>query len=133
MRGVQDADGYAAEVFAAHGCAADNAWARARDVAEGAAERAQAPPAGLERDLGDGELGISKQRGRPLDASREQIPMRRDAKSLLERSSEMSRGDAAHTREPRDRPLLVRSRIHAVFRAQQAAQQLGILVFSATV
>jgi hypothetical protein len=40
---------------------------------------------------------------------------------------EMRRGDAADAREPLHGPGLVRSGIHAIFRAQQAAQQLGVL------
>ena len=53
--------------------------------------------------------------------------MWRQAEGILERAREVRLGDAAHAREPFDRPLLVRGGIHAVFRAQQPAQQLGVL------
>ena len=53
--------------------------------------------------------------------------MRRDAEGLLERSREVRLGDAAHAGQPRDGPLLVRGGVHPVLRAQQAAQQLGVL------
>ena len=61
---------------------ADRARALAGDVAEGAPERAEALPAGLEGDLGDGQVGVAEQRRRPLDAPREQVAMRRDAEGL---------------------------------------------------
>jgi hypothetical protein len=79
----------------------------------------------VEGDLGDGQVGVAEQRRRPLDASCEQITVRRYA----ERSREMGLGHAAHPREPLDGPLFVRSGVHSVFRAQQAAQQLGVLVY----
>ena len=53
--------------------------------------------------------------------------MRRDAERLLERSREVRLGDAAHTRQSTDRPLLVRRGVHPVLRAEQATQQLGVL------
>jgi hypothetical protein len=103
------------------------ARALAGDVAEGAPERAQALPARLEGDLGDRQVGVAQQCGRPLDAPREQVAVRRHAEGLLERSREVGRGDAAHARQPWHRPGFVRGGVHAVFCAQQAAQQLGVL------
>ena len=82
---------------------------------------------GLERDLGDGQVGVAQQRRGPLDAAREQVAVRRHAERLLERSREVRLGDAAHARQPPHGPLLVRGGVHPVLRAQQAAQQLGIL------
>ena len=67
---------------------------------------------------------------RPLDAPREQVPVRRDAEGLLERPREVSRRDAADARQPPYGPVLVRGGVHPVFRAQQAAQQLGVLACS---
>ena len=102
------------------------------DVTECAPERAQAVPARLERDLGDGQIRIAEQRSGPLDAPREQVPVRRDAEGLLEGSCEMSLRGAAHARQPPDGPLLVRGGIHPVLGAQQAPQQLGILTHASS-
>ncbi len=57
----------------------------------------------------------------------EQVAVRRDAEGLLEGSREVGLGDAAHARQPPDRPLLVRGGVHPVLGAQQAAQQRRIL------
>ena len=59
--------------------------------------------------------------------------MRRDAEGLLERSREVGLGDAAHSRQPLDRPALVRGGVHPVLRAQQAAQQPRVLACCASV
>jgi hypothetical protein len=91
----------------------------AGDVAENAPERSQAFPSRLERDVGDGQIGVTQQRLGPLDPPREQVAMRRQAEGMLEGAREVSLGDAAHARQPLDRPLLVRGDVHAVFRAQQ--------------
>ena len=83
--------------------------ALAGDVAERAPERSQALPAGLERDLGDGQVRVAEQRRGPLDSTREQVPVRRDAEGLLERSREVglarrsSRAPAAGRATPRAR------------------------------
>ena len=58
------------------------ARAFAGDVAEGARERAEAGPARLERDLGNGQLGVAEQRRGALDAAREQIAVRRERRTL---------------------------------------------------
>ena len=128
MRGTQHAGGHVAE-FVSHGLftCPDCAGTLARNVAEGAAERTQAAPARLKGDLGDGQVGLAKQRRRPLDPPREQVPVRRDAEGLLERAREMSLGHAAHARQPIDGPLFMRSGVHPILGAQQAAQQLGVL------
>jgi hypothetical protein len=81
--------------------------ALAGDVAEGAPERPQAVPAGLERDRGDGQVRVAEERPGPLDSTREQVPVRRDAEGLLERSREVGLGDAAHARQPPDGPLIL--------------------------
>jgi chitosanase len=128
VRGIQDAHGNAPGIV--HGGPrplSDRARILAGDVAERAPERAEALPSGPERDVGDRAIGITEQRGGALDAPREQIAVRRHTEGLLERAGEMRLRHAAHAREPRDGPFLVRRRIHAVLRAQQAAQQLGVL------
>ena len=51
--------------------------------------------------------------------------MRRNAEGLLERPREVGLGDLAHLRQAVNGPVLVRGGIHAVFRAQEAAQQCG--------
>ena len=106
--------------------------ALAGDVAERAPERAQAAPARLEGDLRDGQVGVAEQRRGPLDSPREQVPVRRDAEGLLEGPREVGLGDAAHARQPPDGPLLVRGGVHAVLRAQQAPQQLGVLAHASS-
>jgi hypothetical protein len=106
---------------------ADRARALAGDIAKDATERPQAPPAGVEGDLGDRQIAVAQQRRRPLDAPREQVAVRRDAEGLLERAGEVSLGRAADARQPPDGPVLVRSGVHPILRAQQAAQQLGVL------
>lgn len=128
MRSAEEAGGHAAELMRRGSCARpDRAGALASDVVERAPERAQAPPARMERDLRDGQVGVAEQCGRPLDAPGEQVPVRRNAESLLEGSREMGLGDAAHAREAPDGPLFVRGAVHPVLCAQQSAQQLGIL------
>ena len=102
-----------------------NAHAYAFDVSD--EEGVAAGLSALERDLGDGQVRVAQQRRGPLDSTREQVPVRRDAESVLERSREVGLGHAAHARQPPDGPLLVRRGVHPVLRAQQAAQQLGIL------
>jgi hypothetical protein len=103
------------------------AGALAGDVPEDAPERAQTVPAGLEGDLGDGKIGVAQQRRGPLEPAGEQVAVRRQAEGLLERPREVRLGDAAHPRQPPHGPGLVRGAVHAVLRAQQAAQQLGVL------
>jgi hypothetical protein len=81
----------------------------------------------MKGDLGDGQLGVAEQRGRPLDPAGEQVAVGRDAEGLLERSGEVGLGDAAHASQPPDGPLLVRSGVHPILRPQQPAQQRGVL------
>ena len=128
MCGTQHAGGHVAE-FVRHGLftCPDCAGTLARNVAERAAERTQASPTRLKGDLGDGQVGLAKQRRRALDPPREQVPVRRDTEGLLERSCEMSLGHAAHARQPIDGPLFMRSGVHPILCAQQAAQQLRVL------
>lgn len=96
----------------------DRARALTGDVTKGAPEGAEALPARLKSDLGDREVGVPKQRRRPLDAPREQVPVRRDAEGLLEGTREVGLGDTAHPRQSPDRPLLVRGGVHPVLGAQ---------------
>jgi hypothetical protein len=128
VRGHEEAGGHAVEI-ARRGSLAlpDRAWVLAGNVAEGAAESAQALPPGLEGNLGDGEIGIAEQRGRALDTPREQVTVRRQAEGLLERSREVGLGDAAYLRKTAHRPVFVRGGVHPVFCAQQAAQQCRVL------
>ncbi|KAG1245369.1 hypothetical protein G6F65_021267 [Rhizopus arrhizus] len=94
---------------------------------ENAAERAQALPAGRKGYVGDAELGIAQQRDGLFDPARQQIAVRRKAKSPLEGTREIGLRDPTDLRQPADRPGLVRGGIHAVFGAQQTAQQGSIL------
>jgi len=126
---AQEARGNAAEPIRGGPLArSDRTGILAGDVPERPPERAEACPSGLEGDLGDGEVGVAEQRLCPFDAPREQVPMRWDAEGLLERSGEVGLGHPAHAGEPPDWPLLVRGGVHPVLGAQQAAQQLGILL-----
>jgi len=129
VRGANDAAGHAAELVRLGPLArAHRARALAGDVVEGATEGAEALPARVERDLGDGHVRVAQQRHRALDAPREQVAVRGQPERLLERAREVRLGDAAHAGQAPDRPLLVRGRVHAVLRAQQTAQELGVLV-----
>jgi hypothetical protein len=56
--------------------------------------------------------------------------VRRYAESLLERAREVSLGHVAHLCQPPDGPVLLGGGVHAVFRAQQPTQQLGVLAYS---
>src|SRR5690349_8860328 len=56
----------------------DGAGTLAGDVAEGAPERAEARPPGLKGDLRDGQVGLSEERLRALDAPRQQVSVRRN-------------------------------------------------------
>src|SRR4029077_19273198 len=91
MRRAEEAGGHAAEFVCRSPLAdPDGPWARAGNVAEGAAESAQALPARVEGDLGDRQVRVAEQRHRPFNAAGEQVPVRRDAEGLFERSREMS-------------------------------------------
>jgi len=103
---------------------AHRARTAAGNVAEDAPEGAEAAPAGIEGNVGDGPVGIAQQCHRPFDAAREQVAMRRHAEGLPEGAREVRRRHAAHARQPRYRPVLLRGRVHAVPGAQQAAQQI---------
>src|SRR5262245_54891075 len=97
MRSAENASGHARERLGRRPLTRTNrAGALAGDVAERAPEGAEALPAGVQRDLGDGEIGVAEQRGRPLDAPSEEISVRGDTERSLERSREVSFGDAAH-------------------------------------
>src|SRR5262249_46202905 len=106
---------------------ADIARAFAGDVAERAAERAEALPTGLECDLNDRQVRVAQERHGPFYAAREQIAMRRNAERILEATRKMRLGDAAHTRQARHGPVFVRRGVHAVLGAQKSAQQLRVL------
>ena len=130
MRGADVAEGHAVERMRRGFAARSNrARALAGNVAEGAPERAQTFPAGAKCDIGDGQIGVAEQRHRSLDAPREQIPMRRSAKGLLERSGEVRFGNTAHARQSLHGPVLMRGGVHPVLRSQQATQQLGVLAW----
>ena len=123
MRGAEDAGGYAAEFARSSPCAnTDRTWLFTGDVAKNTSERAQALPARLKGDLGNGQVAVAQQRYGPLNAPSQQVPMRRDAKGIFEGSREVRLGNMAHTCQPPDRPVFVRGGIHAVLRAQQTAQ-----------
>jgi hypothetical protein len=122
VSGGDDAGRHAREIRrACLGVAAHRARALSRDVAECPAESAEAAPTRVERDLADRHLRVPQQRFRLLDASREQVAMRRHAEGLPELPREMRGGHVAHLRETRYGPLFVRGRVHAVSRTQQAA------------
>ena len=128
MRGAQVAGGYAIECMRSGFLACPQfPRALAGDVAENAPEGSQAFPSRLERDVGDGHIGVTQQRLGSLDSPREQVAVRRQAERILEGAREVSPGDAAHARQPLDRPVLVRGDVHAIFRAQQASEKLRIL------
>src|SRR5438477_5443737 len=68
----------------------------AHDVAEGAAERAQAPKANVEADVRDAAPSLAEQEHRPLDAPALKVSMRRFAEGRAEGSDVVSMGDAGH-------------------------------------
>jgi len=63
---------------------AELARALAGDVAENAPEGAETVPAGLECDLDNRRVRVAEQRLGPLDATRQQVAMRRNAEGLFE-------------------------------------------------
>ena len=71
--------------------------------------------------------GIAQHRHGTLDSAREQVPVRRKTERVLERTCEVRFGNAAHASQAPDGPFLVRRGVHPVLRAQQTAQQFGIL------
>ena len=87
------------------------------DVAEGAAEGAEALPAGAERDLGDRQVGVSEERRCPLDAAGEQVAVRGNSERLFEGAGEVRLGDVAHAGQAADRPGLVGGGVHPVLGA----------------
>ncbi len=107
---------------------ADVARAVARDVAERSAESAQASPTRVKRDLAHGHLRVAEQCLGLFDAAREQVTMRRKAEGFLELASEVRGGDVADLGQALYGPFLVGSGVHAVFRTEQAAQKVGVLV-----
>jgi hypothetical protein len=85
VRGAEEAGGHGTKLARRGPRAyADRARVLAGDDAEDAPERAQARPAGVEGDLGDGQIGVAEQRRRPFDAPREQVAVWRNAEGLLE-------------------------------------------------
>ncbi len=60
-----------------------------RHVAENTAERADAVPAGLQRDLDDWKIRVTQQRHGPLHPAGQQIAVRGYAKSIAKRSREV--------------------------------------------
>ena len=106
---------------------ADGLGTLARDVAKRAPKGAETFPPGLKRDVGDRQIRVAQQRRGFLDTTSEQVAMRRNAEGLLELACEVRLGDAAYLREPLHGPGFVRSRVHAVLRAQQSAKKLRIL------
>ena len=100
--------GHAAWVSRSGPCAyAHRSGALARDVPEYPTEGTQAGPSGLERNIGDGQIGFTKQGGRSLDPPSKQVPMRRDAERLFERPREVGRGDVTYPREAAHWPGLM--------------------------
>jgi len=83
-------------------------------VAKHPAERTQAVPTRLQRDLEDRQLRVAKQGLRPLQSAGKQIAVGRQTEGLFERSREMRLGNVAYTCQPFDRPGLVRGGVHSV-------------------
>jgi len=79
----------------------------ARDVTERSSKRPEAFPTRFKRDVGDGKLRVPKQRRGAFDSTREQVTMRWQAESILERAREVSFGNVTHASQPVDGPLLV--------------------------
>jgi len=124
VRGGQKARRHHPALLRRGACAlADGSRTGAGDVVKDASEGSQTFPAGLECDVGDGQISVAQQGHGALDAPREQIAMRWHAESLPERAREVRRRYPAHPREPLHRPLLVRVRVHAIPGAQQPPQQ----------
>ena len=106
---------------------ADGARALTGDVAKGAAKSAEASPARVERDLADGHLRVAQQSLGFFDAAGEQVAVGREAEGFLELAREVRRGDVADFCEAFDGPFLVGGGVHAVFGAQEAAEEVGVL------
>src|SRR5262249_13115562 len=97
----------------------------ADDLAERAAERAEAEEADVEADLGDAALGLAQQEHRALDAAALQIAVRRLTERRLEGADEVRLGGVRHAREGGDGERLRVPTIHRVARPQHAA--VGLL------
>jgi hypothetical protein len=106
--------------------------ALASDVPEYAPEGAEAVPSGLQRNLDNGHFSVPKQSFGALDTTRQQIAVRRYTERFLERPGEVRSGNSTDSGQSLDWPVLFRRRIHAVFRAQQPAQQGWIPISQAS-
>ena len=92
------------------------------DVPENPSKGSKTVPAGSERDLCNGQLGVAKQRCGSLHTAREQVAVWRQAEGLLELAREVRDRDRAHLCQPVDGPLLMGRAIHPIFRTQQSPQ-----------
>ena len=106
---------------------ADITRTAAGDVAERAAESAEASPASVKCDLADRHLSVAKQGLGFFDAAGEQVSVGWKSESFLELAREVRGGDVADLGEALHGPLLVGGGVHAVLGAQQAAEEVGVL------
>ena len=97
-----------------------------RDVTEGPAEGAEALPTCLEGDLDDGQIRVAEQGAGALDASAEEVAVRRQAEGGFEGPGEVSRRDTADRGELNDCPRLLRGTIHPVLCAKKPSHQCWI-------
>ena len=81
----------------------------------------------MERNLADRHLRVAQQGLGFFDAAGERVAVGREAEGFLELAREVGGGDVAHFSQAFDGPFLVGGGVHAVLRAQEAAEEVGVL------
>src|SRR5919112_727208 len=97
----------------------------ADDLAERAAERAEAEEADVEADLGDAAVALAQQEHRALDAAALEVAVRGLAERRAERADEVRLRGERDARERRHVERLRVGAVHRVARAEHAA--VGLL------
>ena len=105
----------------------------ADDLAERAAEGAQAVEADVEADVGDAAVGLAQQEHRALDPPPLQVAVRRLPEDGAEAAAEVRLGDVGHRGDGANVERLGVGAVHGVAGAQQApVQVLGFPAHRAT-
>jgi hypothetical protein len=95
------------------------------DAAEARRERSDAREPDLEADLGDRVVGVSQERGRPLEPARQEVLVRRLSEGPPELAAEVGRREMGDPRERGDveRPGI--AGVDRVLRAQKVPVGMG--------
>src|SRR4051812_44225597 len=91
----------------------------AERLGEARRERADAAQADLEANVGDAVVGVAQQRGRALEAAREEVAMRRLAERAPELAAEVRGRQVRSAGKCRHLELLAVPRVDQVLRTQQ--------------